>query len=82
MEGVTFNLLLNLASVCHAEDRAVLWHFIEPLSPGRQPPMHAPMLDRLVDYAVAYYRDFVRPTKKLSPARAGRGRARCADAGP
>ena len=63
MEGVTFNLLLNLASVCHAEDRAVLWHFIERYRPGVTADA-APMLDRLVDYAVAYYRDFVRPTKK------------------
>jgi len=63
VEGATYNLLLNLASVCHAEDRAVLWQFITRYRPGLT-PASAPTLDRLVDYAVAYYRDFVKPQQK------------------
>jgi len=61
-EGMTYTLLLNLASVCHAEDRAVLWHFITRYRPHLT-ASSAPTLDRLVDYAVAYYRDFVKPKK-------------------
>ena len=63
VEGMTYTLLLNLASVCHAEDRSVLWHFITRYRPHLT-AVSAPTLDRLVDYAVAYYRDFVRPKKK------------------
>lgn len=60
--GLSYNILLNLASVCHAEDRAVLWHFISRYVPEAT-PANAPFLDKLVDYAVAYYQDFVKPNK-------------------
>ncbi|MFO1060888.1 MAG: lysine--tRNA ligase [Dongiaceae bacterium] len=59
---LSFNILLNLASVCHAEDGRVLWGFISRYVPGATPES-LPMLDRLVGHAVAYYRDFVRPGK-------------------
>ncbi|MGE3931607.1 MAG: lysine--tRNA ligase [Rhodospirillaceae bacterium] len=59
---VTFGLLLNLASVCNSEDKAVLWGFITRYAPDAT-PASAPILDRLVGYAVAYYRDFVKPAK-------------------
>jgi lysyl-tRNA synthetase class 1 len=61
--GLSFNILLNLASVCHAEDKAVLWGFISRYAPGLT-PAGAPFLDKLAGYAIAYYRDFVKPTKK------------------
>ena len=61
--GLTYNILLNLASVCHAEDRAVLWHFISRYVPAAT-PQTAPILDKMVDYAVTYYQDFVRPNKR------------------
>jgi lysyl-tRNA synthetase class 1 len=60
--GLSYNILLNLASVCHAEDRSVLWHFISRYVPGVTPES-APILDKLVDYAVTYYKDFVKPAK-------------------
>ncbi len=59
---LSFNILLNLASVCHSEDRAVLWHYIGRYAPGAS-PQTAPTLDRLVGYAINYYRDFVKPAK-------------------
>jgi lysyl-tRNA synthetase class 1 len=68
--GLSFNILLNLASVCHAEDRTVLWQFISRYVPGTT-PASAPILDRLVDYAVAYYRDFVKPHKRYRLASPG-----------
>jgi len=60
---ISFSILLNLASVCHSEDKAVLWHYITRLRPDAN-PKSAPFLDKLVEYAIVYYRDFVQPTKK------------------
>jgi len=58
-----FALLLNLASVCNSEDPAVLWGFISRYAPEASPET-APLLDRLVGHAIAYYRDFVKPEKR------------------
>jgi lysyl-tRNA synthetase class 1 len=63
---LTFGVLLNLASVCHAEDKATLWGFISRYAPTATPAT-APILDRLVGHAIAYYQDFVRPTRKHRP---------------
>ncbi len=60
---LSFNILLNLASVCNSEDKAVLWGFISRYAPDAT-PQTAPFLDKLVGYAIAYYRDFVTPTKR------------------
>jgi lysyl-tRNA synthetase class 1 len=60
---LSFNILLNLAGVCHSEDKAVLWGFISRYAPDAT-PQTAPFLDKLVGYAIAYYRDFVTPTKR------------------
>ena len=60
---LSFNILLNLASVCHTEDKAVLWHFIARYRPDATPE-NAPILDKLVEYAIHYYRDFVKPAKQ------------------
>src|SRR6185312_10821950 len=60
---VSFGMLLNLASVVNAESPAMLWGFIQRYSPGATPETK-PFLDRLVDHAIAYYRDFVRPDKR------------------
>ncbi len=60
----SFSLLLNLAAVCNAEDKATLWGFIARYQPELSPE-NAPMLDQLAGYAVAYYRDFVKPEKSF-----------------
>ena len=60
---LSFAVLLNLASVCNTEDKAVLWGFIARYAPDASPATN-PMLDRLVGYAIAYYRDFVKPAKR------------------
>jgi lysyl-tRNA synthetase, class I len=59
---LSFGILLNLASVSNTEDKGVLWGFISRYAPGAS-PQSAPLLDRLVGYAIAYYRDFVKPKK-------------------
>ncbi len=59
----SFSLLLNLAAVCNAEEKATLWGFIARYAPDLSVET-APMLDNLVGYALAYYRDFVKPAKQ------------------
>ena len=59
---ISFALLLNLVAVSNAEDKATLWGFIRKYSPAATPEKY-PVLDHLVGYALAYYRDFVRPQK-------------------
>ena len=61
--GLSFSLLLNLASVCHAEDKDVVWGYVSRYAPDATPDAN-PLLDTLVGYAVRYYQDFVRPAKQ------------------
>ena len=59
---VSFGMLLNLASVVNADTPDILWGFIRRYAPDASPAT-MPFLDSLVGYAIAYYRDFVRPAK-------------------
>ena len=61
---LSFAMLLNLASVVNAETPDILWGFIRRYSPSATPD-DMPLLARLVEYALAYYQDFVRPTKRF-----------------
>ena len=60
---LTFGILLNLAGVCNAESKDVLWGFIANYRPGARPET-MPILDRLAGHALVYYRDFVKPAKR------------------
>ncbi len=64
---IPFTMLLNLASVVNADTPDMLWGFIRRYHPGAGPDS-TPFLARLVGYAVAYYRDFVRTAKRFRPA--------------
>jgi len=61
---VSFGLLINLVSAANASDKAILWGFIARHLHGATPASE-PLLDRLTDYAVNYYEDFVRPAKRF-----------------
>jgi lysyl-tRNA synthetase class 1 len=61
---LSFAMLLNLASVVNADSADILWGFIRRYS-AHATPETMPFLARLVGYAVAYYRDFVRPAKRF-----------------
>ena len=60
---IGFSLVLNLVAVCHTEDPRVLWHFLsrysDQVAPGR-----SAMVDRMVEGAIAYYRDYLKPTQR------------------
>ena len=59
---VPFSMLLNLASVSAAEEKAKLWGFIQRYAPEAAPETH-PDLDQAAGFAVRYYNDFVKPHK-------------------
>jgi lysyl-tRNA synthetase, class I len=59
---VPFAMLLNLASVSGAGDKAQLWGFIRRYAPDATPESH-PDLDDAAGFAVRYYHDFVKPTR-------------------
>jgi len=61
---ISFALLLNLVSASNAEDTETLWGFIRRYAPGATAQEH-PVLDQLAGYAVAYYKDFVKPAKQF-----------------
>jgi lysyl-tRNA synthetase class 1 len=61
--AISFAMLLNLAAVANSDNPAVLWGFLRRYAPLATPENH-PRLDRLVHYAVAYFRDFVAPKKR------------------
>lgn len=60
--GINFSLLFNLAAACNAENKEILWGFISSYAPNVTPENNK-MLDRLSDFAVKYYHDFIKPTK-------------------
>ena len=70
-------MLLNLASVINADNPAMLWGFLQRYAPDVTPESH-PLVARLIERAVAYYRDRVAPNKQhrnATPAEAEAMRA-------
>ena len=55
-------MILNLASVCNAENSSVLWGFIESYYPQIDKNKNL-FLNELLDHAVNYYRQFILPKK-------------------
>jgi lysyl-tRNA synthetase class 1 len=55
---VSFALLLNLVGVAATDDKPLLWRYLQRYAPQVSPDTH-PALDGLLDYAIAYFRDFI-----------------------
>jgi len=64
---ISFALLLNLVNAANTDDAATLWGFIQQYAPEATPE-NAPFLDRLVGYAIQYYKDFILPEKSYRAA--------------
>ncbi|PCI63852.1 MAG: lysine--tRNA ligase [Kordiimonadales bacterium] len=64
---ISFALLLNLVSAANAEDKATLWGFVAKYAEGANAEKF-PALDNLMDYALKYFEDFVKPNKSFRPA--------------
>lgn len=57
---ISFSLMLNLVAAANAHNREVLAGFINAYAPNNK----SELLNKLMDYALAYYADFVLPNKK------------------
>lgn len=62
MFGISFALLLNLASVCNPDSEEVLWGFISKYANNAN-QQSAPYLAKLVKFAIKYYDDFIKANK-------------------
>ena len=60
---ITFNALTNLVSICNTDDKDIIWDFVNQYDPNLSPSTN-PEFDKLIDYAINYYTDFVLPNKK------------------
>ncbi len=62
-----FSVLLNLVGTSNATDKNVLWKFIKKNKKDIKVAEH-PILDSLIQYALKYFNDIVKPKKKYRKA--------------
>ncbi len=61
---VPFAMLLNLAAVSAAKDKAQMWGFVQRYAPDTSPETH-PGLDEAAGFAVRYFNDYVKPGRQF-----------------
>jgi len=61
--GLSYSLLLNIASACNASNKEILWGFIKKYAKEANSERDS-FLDSLVELAVNYYTDFVKDYKE------------------
>ncbi len=59
-----FSMLLNLVGSSNADNKLILWKFINRLH-EKIKPQDYPVLDSLTEYAINYFKDKVEPNKKF-----------------
>ena len=59
---VSYSMLLNLASVCNADNADILWGFISKYT--KENNKSDPLMNNLIIKALQYYKDFIAPNKK------------------
>jgi len=59
---MSFSMLLNLVGSSNAENKEILWKFIQRFHPDIKPENYT-VLDQLTKYAINYFRDKVEPKK-------------------
>lgn len=65
--GVSFGMVLNLASACNPEDADVLWGFIIKYAPDASKEK-ATYLNNMIQCGINYYNDFIKPNKRYAIA--------------
>ncbi|MDR2007922.1 MAG: lysine--tRNA ligase [Alphaproteobacteria bacterium] len=60
LEEISFSLLLNLVSVLNTTDKTLIWQFINKYKALNESTKA--VVDSLLDYAINYFDDFVKPT--------------------
>jgi lysyl-tRNA synthetase class 1 len=60
---MSFSMLLNLVGSSNAENKEILWKFIQRFHTDIKPENY-PVLDQLTEYAINYFKDKVEPNKK------------------
>ncbi len=61
---INFNTLTNLVNVSNSKDKKVIWSFINKYD-DKINADNNPEFDRLIDFALNYYEDFILPKKKF-----------------
>ncbi len=64
---MSFTMLLNLVGSSNANNKDIIWKFINKFHKEIKKENH-PILDRLTQYAINYFKDKVEPTKKFKKA--------------
>lgn len=59
-KSLSFNILLNLASVCGAEDDELMWGFVQRYIPAVD-RVNSKLLADLITHTITYYHDFIKP---------------------
>ncbi len=62
--SIPFSMLLNLVSTSNADKKEVLWKFINRFEKNLKPSEY-PILDKLTEFAINYFKDKVEPNKKF-----------------
>ena len=60
---ISFSLILNLVSVCQSDDKNIIWNYIKEYMQDAKPSDNY-YTDKLVEFSIQYYKDFVKPNKK------------------
>ena len=60
---MSFSMLLNLAQTSNASSKDTLWKFVKKYKPNIE-EKNFPVFDKLVDYAIKYFNEIIRQTKK------------------
>ena len=60
---VSFNSLINLVSICNTNDKSIIWGFVNKYDSSFTAKTN-PEFDKLIEYALNYYNDFILPNKK------------------
>ena len=60
---ISFSLILHLVSACQSDDKNIVWKYIKEYIPTANPSQNS-FTDKLVEFSIQYYKDFVEPNKK------------------